>query len=91
MFDVLPVSDEEDDTRVLLYNDFLVSPRLSVGGEYTERKFSGSDDFQANSDTLGRIIDALAHHVIVDSKGTLMLADIQGDLKALLCSRERHY
>ena len=82
LLNVNPAPTEGEDDRVLLYNDFLVSPLLPTGPGYIEQKFSGSDDFEANTDTLGRVMDAYAHHVIADSGGTLMLTDLQGMINA---------
>lgn len=71
-------SEGADDQRSLLFPDFLGTPLLSTGGLYDERKFSGSDEAGNNSDDIGRAIDCFAHHVLVDSKGSFLLTDLQG-------------
>ena len=80
MLDIDPAPTEGDDDRVLLHDDFLVSPLLTTGDGHVERKFSGSDEFEDNTDALGRIMDAYSHHVIADSSGTIMLTDLQGSV-----------
>ena len=67
-----------DDQRSLLFPDFLATPLLSTKGLYNERKFSGSEEAGNNGDDIGRAIDCFAHHVLVDSKGSLVLTDLQG-------------
>lgn len=75
-----PEKDVEDD-RSLLFPDFLGTPLLSTNGLYTERKFSGTDQAGDNVDNIGRAIDCFAHHVLIDSKGTFLLTDLQGQLQ----------
>lgn len=57
---------------------FLAAPLLTTTGLYEERKFSGSDEAGNNIDTIGRTIDAYAHHILVDSGGTFLMTDLQG-------------
>lgn len=52
-------------------------PLLDMSGLYTERKFSGSTTAGHSVDVVGSAIDAYAHHVLVDSDGTLLLTDLQ--------------
>ncbi|TFK31033.1 hypothetical protein BDQ12DRAFT_672161, partial [Crucibulum laeve] len=67
-------------SRSLLWKDFLVAPLLIIGGEYKEIKFSGTEDFSPNTNVIGQTIDAYVHHTLIDSGGTLLLADVQGVL-----------
>lgn len=69
-----------DDTSSLVFETFLAAPLLDISGLYTERKFSGSTTARASIDVVGSAIDAYAHHVLVDSNGTLLLTDLQGML-----------
>ena len=71
-------SEGKEDTRSLIFSDFLATPLLSTGGLYKERKFSGSDQAGDSIDDIGRAIDAFAHHVLVDTKGAFLLTDLQG-------------
>jgi hypothetical protein len=70
--------DGEKDNRSLIFATFLATPLLSTGGLYTERKFSGCDEAGDNADDIGRAVDAFAHHVLVDSMGSIVLTDLQG-------------
>lgn len=72
-------SDNEDDiSEGLIFDTFFAAPLLSTTGLYKERKFSGSDGIGENTDEVGLAIDAYAHHVYVDSHGTMILTDLQG-------------
>ncbi|KAG6884247.1 hypothetical protein C0992_006668, partial [Termitomyces sp. T32_za158] len=73
-----PPQDDEMDTRSLVFKEFLAAPLLSTKGLYTERKFSGCNEAGDNGDLAGRVVDAYAHHVLVDSGGTLLMTDLQG-------------
>ncbi|TFK37946.1 hypothetical protein BDQ12DRAFT_606691, partial [Crucibulum laeve] len=66
-------------SRSLLWKDFLVAPLLIIGGEYKEIKFSGTEDFSPNTNVIGQTINTYVHHTLIDSGGTLLLADVQGD------------
>ena len=68
----------EEDLRSLSFPTFLVAPLVATTGLYTERKFSGSDAAGNNLDEVGRVVDAYAHHVLVDSQGSYLLTDLQG-------------
>lgn len=70
--------DEGDASEGLIFDTFLAAPLLSTTGLYNERKFSGSDGIGENKDEVGLAIDAYAHHVFVDSHGTMILTDLQG-------------
>ncbi|KAF5390763.1 hypothetical protein D9757_004414 [Collybiopsis confluens] len=76
----LPVEDNsQEDTRSLLYDTFLVVPLLPSGAFYQERKFSGNaEPGQNEQDFIGCVVDTFAHHVVDESNGDYMLADIQG-------------
>ncbi|KAF9461876.1 hypothetical protein BDZ94DRAFT_1310227 [Collybia nuda] len=75
---ITPPPDDKEDTRSLIFEDFLVTPLLQIDKDTEERKFSGNDDFRSNTDTLGRFIDAYVHHVVCDSFEDILFADIQG-------------
>lgn len=72
-----PATDEVD-KRSLVYSTFLAAPLLVTDGEYKEQKFSGNLELPQNTSRIGRAIDAYAHHVVADSGGEIMLADLQG-------------
>ncbi|KAJ3735494.1 hypothetical protein DFJ43DRAFT_991301, partial [Lentinula guzmanii] len=78
----LPIDDEtieqEAANRSLLFDTFLVVPLLQTKGLFSERKFSGNTDTGENSDYVGKVVDAFAHHVVEETNGHLMLADLQG-------------
>ncbi|KAG6852271.1 hypothetical protein C0991_001402 [Blastosporella zonata] len=73
-----PPEGDKKDTRSLIFKEFLAAPLLSTRGLYTERKFSGCNEAGDNSDHVGCIVDAYAHHVLIDSGGTLLMTDLQG-------------
>lgn len=73
-----PPQDEDKNTRSLLFKEFLAAPLLVTKGLYTERKFSGCLEAGDNNDNVGRVIDAYAHHILVDSGGTILMTDLQG-------------
>jgi hypothetical protein len=66
------------DNRSLLFDYFLATPLLDINDKTEERKFSGNEDVGHNTDPLGRVINAYIHHVLVDSLGDILLADVQG-------------
>lgn len=67
------------DTRSLAFKMFLAAPLLITTGLYNERKFSGSDKAGNNIDMIGCAIDTYAHHILVDSEGTFLMTDLQGN------------
>lgn len=67
-----------DDMSSLVFKTFLAAPLLDMSSLYTERKFSGSTTAGHSIDVVGSAIDAYAHHVLVDSDGSLLLTDLQG-------------
>ncbi|KAF8226522.1 hypothetical protein L208DRAFT_1301371 [Tricholoma matsutake] len=71
-----------DDMSSLVFETFLVAPLLDMSDLYTERKSSGSMAAGHSIDVVGSAIDTYAHHVLVDSDGTLLLTDLQGMLQA---------
>ncbi|KAF5334157.1 hypothetical protein D9758_014812 [Tetrapyrgos nigripes] len=72
-------SPVDDDNTSLVFNTFLVVPLLDFGGLFVERKFSGNNEVGKNdANRLGQVMDAFAHHVIDDSNGEFVFADIQG-------------
>ncbi|KAJ4489133.1 kinase-like domain-containing protein, partial [Lentinula lateritia] len=77
----LPVDDavvEFDEDRSLLFDTFLVVPLLQTRGIFTERKFSGNMQTGDNTDYVGEVVDAFAHHFLEETSCMFMLADIQG-------------
>ncbi|TFK58766.1 hypothetical protein BDN72DRAFT_884148 [Pluteus cervinus] len=68
----------ESPGKGLVFDTFLAAPLLLTMDPYKEVKFSGSDQAGKNDDYAGSVIDAYAHHVVVDSKGFLVLTDLQG-------------
>ncbi|KAF9047220.1 kinase-like domain-containing protein, partial [Rhodocollybia butyracea] len=78
----LPIDDKtvehEAADRSLLFDTFLVVPLLQTKGLYAERKFSGNMDTGDNNDYIGKVVDAFAHHVVEETHGQFMLADLQG-------------
>ncbi|KAF8055541.1 hypothetical protein FPV67DRAFT_1458558 [Lyophyllum atratum] len=82
------------DTRSLVFTSFFAAPLLNMRGLYTERKFSGCDTAGDNVDTIGRAIDAYAHHILVDTDGDLLMTDLQGvvgpDKEVILFDPQAH-
>ena len=76
--DLPPHPKNEADRRSLILADFLAAPLLAKDPGYSEVKFSGTREPGNNKDVLGGVVDAFAHHVIVDSHHTIMLCDLQG-------------
>lgn len=68
----------ETDNRTLVFPHFLATPLLPSGSQYREVKFSGNADIGDNTDTVGEAVDAYAHHIVVDSFGDVLFADLQG-------------
>lgn len=89
----LPIDDmavESNEECSLLFDTFLVIPLLQTKGVFTERKFSGNTQTGDNTDYIGEVVDAFAHHVLEETSRTFMLADIQGNIytefSCFLCS-----
>ncbi|KAF5386056.1 hypothetical protein D9615_002422 [Tricholomella constricta] len=84
----------EQDSRSLTFKTFLAAPLLTTSGLYTERKFSGCDTAGDNVDSIGRAIDAFAHHILVDTDGGLLMTDLQGvigpDKEVILFDPQAH-
>ncbi|KAJ3871312.1 kinase-like domain-containing protein, partial [Lentinula edodes] len=79
----LPIDDmavESNEESSLLFDTFLVVPLLQTKGVFTERKFSGNTQTGDNTDYIGEVVDAFAHHVLEETSRTFMLADIQGNI-----------
>ncbi|KAF5325454.1 hypothetical protein D9619_009979 [Psilocybe cf. subviscida] len=64
----------------LKFTTFLAAPYLPARDSslYEERKFSGTEETGFNSDIVGMVLDAFAHHVVDDSSGYHHLCDLQG-------------
>jgi hypothetical protein len=68
----------EDDHRVLVYKTFLAAPYIPRGEGYVEEKWSGTNQAGNNRSSLGCVMDAFAHHSLVDSTHTAVIVDLQG-------------
>jgi len=77
-------SESQEDTRSLRYGVFMAAPLLESGPGYVETKFSGNDDISENTDVIGRVMDAFTHHVLADSRGTILPVDLQGDVSQMI-------
>jgi hypothetical protein len=76
--DVGAPTDDTDDNRTLLYQTFLAAPYIPHGDGYTEEKWSGTYEAGNNDTPLGRVMDAFAHHSLIDSNNTAVIVDLQG-------------
>ncbi|THH17036.1 hypothetical protein EUX98_g9204 [Antrodiella citrinella] len=72
--------DLTPDTPPLLWKTFLAVPYIDQAQGYeSHRKFSGAFEVGNNTTSLlGNVVDAFAHHVLVDSMRTCVLVDLQG-------------
>jgi len=70
--------DEVDDRRTLVYKTFLAAPYVPHGDGYLEQKWSGTDQAGDNTSHIGCVMDAFAHHTLVDSNQTAVVVDLQG-------------
>jgi hypothetical protein len=69
----------DDLPNIPLFDTILVVPLLCKGGLYKEVRFSGNEQVGNNrNDRLGMAIDAFAHHVVEDTSGGIVFADLQG-------------
>ncbi|KAK7018707.1 hypothetical protein VNI00_018300 [Paramarasmius palmivorus] len=74
-----PLEDGDDEDRSLVFDTFLAAPLLEIAGSGSEeRKFSGNSQTGRNIDIIGQAIDAFAHHVVEETEGAYLFADIQG-------------
>lgn len=81
----VPPPDQDPRDCALLFDTFLAVPLVSVADGYTEHKFSGGLQVGHNDHSLiGRVVDAFAHHVLLDSERTCVFADLQGTLSFCL-------
>jgi hypothetical protein len=71
--------DNVDDDRTLVYKTFLAAPYIPHGDGYVEEKWSGTNQAGDNNGPLGRVMDAFAHHSLVDSDYTAVIVDLQGN------------
>lgn len=76
-------ADGTKDQRTLVYRTFLAAPYIPHGEGYSEDKWSGTDQAGNNNDHLGHVMDAFAHHSLVDSNNTAVIVDLQGMLRYL--------
>jgi len=66
-------------------------PLILIDLMHQEKKFSGTREAGKNGETfLGTALDAYAHHVLDDSSGMFLLADIQGKYIVLIGDIESH-
>ena len=63
------------DTRTLVYKIFLAAPYIALTDGFIEQKWSVTN----NKDPIGIVIDAFAHHLLIDSNYTAVLMDLQGE------------
>jgi len=77
---VPPATTTDDDTRSLVFSTFLAMAVLPSGPSYKEVKFSGNTEIGCNSGAVGEAVDTFAHHVVITSEGTVLFADLQGDM-----------
>lgn len=68
------------DTRTIVYQTFLAAPYIASTEGFNETKWSGTNRAGDNKDSIGIIIDAFAHHSLIESQFTAVLADLQGGL-----------
>lgn len=64
----------------LPFRAFLATRRFKMTALHEERKFSGSVKAGQSIDIGGQIMDAYAHHILVDTEGRMILADLQGNV-----------
>ena len=76
--DITEMSYPKGDKRSLIWTTFLASPLVSKDMIHVEQKFCGNQDIPNNKDTLGWIIDAFQHQVVVHSQKEILLCDLQG-------------
>ena len=68
-----------NDNQTLLYQTFLAAPYIPCGDGYTEEKWSGTHEAGNNDTPLGQVMDAFAHHSLIDSNYTAVIVDLQGN------------
>jgi hypothetical protein len=73
-----PQSNEAD-ARTLVYPKFLGAPYIALTDGFIEQKWSGTNQAGDNKDPIGIVIDAFAHHSLIDSNHTAVLVDLQGE------------
>lgn len=66
----------DPDERSLLWPMFLATPLIP--DSYQEVKFSGNEQWEGNSTVVGRVIDAYAHHTVLDTAKEYLFVDLQG-------------
>ena len=57
---------------------FLAAPYIPCGDSYTEEKWSRTHKAGNNDTPLGQVMDAFAHHSLIDSNYTAVIVDLQG-------------
>jgi hypothetical protein len=70
--------DGEPDTRTIVYRTFLAAPYIALTDGFEEHKWSGTNQPGGSKDPVGAVIDAFAHHSLVDSDFSAVLVDLQG-------------
>jgi len=74
-----PPDNGEPDTRTIVYRTFLAAPYIAPADGFVEQKWSGTNQAGDNKDHIGVVIDAFAHHSLIDSNYTAVLVDLQGE------------
>jgi hypothetical protein len=70
--------ESEPDPRTILYETILAAPYISILDGFSERKWLGTNQAGDNKNCFGAVIDAFAHHTLIDSNSTAVLVDLQG-------------
>ena len=58
---------------------FLAAPYIPCGDGYTKEKWSRTPKAGNNDTPLGQVMDAFAHHSLIDSNYTAVIVDLQGN------------
>lgn len=68
-----------NDNQTLLYQTYMAAPYIPCGDGYTEEKWSGTHEAGNNDTPLGQVMDAFAHHLLINSNYTAVIVDLQGN------------
>jgi len=61
-----------------MYRTFLAAPYIAKADGFVKHKWSGTNQAGDNTDPVGVVINAFAHHSLIDSNYTAVLVDLQG-------------
>jgi myosin-heavy-chain kinase len=75
---IKPDPAEGSDKWSLRMKDFLATPLLRIGPDWTEERFSGMEDFRPNTSDAGLIADAYGHFCVLETHKTWVICDLQG-------------